>query len=85
MLTFQFTIKPFPSNAKLGDGSMPNIVRGTIVRWEVEFGVVDPQELQNMEEKSVKNMVEKLGQSVLWGPEQEVVMLRFKNLKAMSM
>jgi hypothetical protein len=32
-----------------------------------------------MEEKAMKNVVEKLRQSVLWGLEQEVALLRFKN------
>jgi hypothetical protein len=38
-----------------------NIERDTIVRWEVEFAEIDPQELQNMEEKAVKNEMEKFG------------------------
>lgn len=29
----------------------------------------------------MKNLVETIGQSVLWGPEQEVASLRFENLK----
>ena len=78
---FQFIVNFFPCKAKLADGSVRNIERDTIVRWEVEFAEIDPQELQNMEEKAVKNVVEKLGQSVLWGPEQEVSLLRFENWK----
>jgi hypothetical protein len=38
--------------------------------WKVTFGEIDLQELQNMEENVMKNVVEKLGQSVLWGLEQ---------------
>jgi hypothetical protein len=38
-----------------------NIERDTIVRWEVEFGEIDPQELHNMEEQAVRNVVDKLG------------------------
>jgi hypothetical protein len=34
-----------------------------------------------MEERAVKNVVEKLGESVIWGPRQEVSLLRFKNWK----
>ena len=78
---FQFTVKFFVSKAKLGDGSVRNIERDTLVRWEVEFTEIDPQELQILEEKAVKNVVEKLGESVLWGPEQEVALLRFDNWK----
>ena len=78
---FQFTVKFFVSKAKLGDGSVRNIERDTLVRWEVEFTEIDPQELQILEEKAVKNVVEKLGDSVLWGLEQEVALLRFDNWK----
>ena len=48
---------------------MRYIERDTIVSWEVEFAEIDPQELQTMEEKAMKNVVEKIGQSVLRGPE----------------
>ena len=78
---FQFTVKFFVSKAKLGDGSLRNIERDTVVRWEVEISEIDPQELHILEEKAVKNVVEKLGESVLWGPEQEVALLRFDNYK----
>jgi hypothetical protein len=56
---------------------MQNIERDTIVRWEVEFEEIDPQELQDMEDKAVK----KVGLSVLWCQEQEVALLRFENCK----
>ena len=78
---FEFNVKFFVSKAKLGDGSVRDIKRDTIVRLEVEFSDIDPQELQILEEKAVKNVVEKLGESVLWGPEQEVALLRFDNWK----
>jgi hypothetical protein len=45
----------------------------------VEFGEIDPQELHNMEEQVVRNVVEKLGESVIWGPGQEVSLLCFEN------
>ena len=48
---------------------MRHIDRDTVVRCEVDFAEIDPQELQIKEEKAVRNVVEKLGQSVLWGPE----------------
>jgi hypothetical protein len=51
------------------------------MRWEVEFREIDPQELHNMEERAMKNVVEKLGESVIWGPRQEVLLLRFENWK----
>ncbi|KAK1682213.1 hypothetical protein QYE76_043061 [Lolium multiflorum] len=34
-----------------------------------------------MEEKAVKNWVEKIGESVVWGPEQELSLLRFDDWK----
>jgi hypothetical protein len=34
-----------------------------------------------MEERAVRNVVEKLGESVIWGPKQEVSLLRFENWK----
>ncbi|KAE8783355.1 hypothetical protein D1007_43261 [Hordeum vulgare] len=34
-----------------------------------------------MEEKDVKNLVERIGESIVWGPDQEVSLLRFDNLK----
>jgi hypothetical protein len=58
-----------------------NIERNTIVIWEVEFREIDPQELHNMEERAMRNVVEKLGESVIWGPRQEVSLLRFENWK----
>ena len=64
-------MKFFPCKAKLGDGSVRIIEKDTVVRWEVDCAEIDPQEMQNMEEQAVRNMVEKIGQSVYWGPEQE--------------
>jgi hypothetical protein len=34
-----------------------------------------------MEEQAMRNVVEKLGESVIWGPGQEVSLLRFENWK----
>lgn len=79
--TFELTIEFFPSKAKLVDGSIQNIERDTIVKWEVEFTEIDPQVLQNMGEKAVKNWVEKIGENIVWGPEQEVSLLRFDDWK----
>jgi hypothetical protein len=78
---FQFTVHFFPSKALLCAGSVRNIERDTIVRWEVDFGEIDPQELHNMEERAVRNVVEKLGEGVIWGPGQEVSLIRFENWK----
>ncbi|KAE8813944.1 hypothetical protein D1007_08862 [Hordeum vulgare] len=78
---FEFNVEFLPSKAKLGDGSMRDIERDTIVKWEVDFAEIDPQDLQSMEEKTVKNMVEKIGESIFWGPEQDVALLRFDNWK----
>ena len=60
---------------------MRNIDRDTVVRWEVDCADMDPQELQIKEEKAVRIVVEKLGQSILWGPVQEVSLLRFNDYK----
>jgi hypothetical protein len=62
---FQFTVHFFPSKALLCDGSVQNIKRNTIVRWKVEFREIDPQELHNMEERAVRNVVEKLGEIII--------------------
>jgi hypothetical protein len=78
---FQFTVHFFPSKALLCDGSVRNIERNTVVRWEVEFREIDLQELHNMEEWAMRNVVEKLGESVIWGPGQEVSLLQFENWK----
>jgi hypothetical protein len=31
--------------------------------------VIDLQDMQSMEEQAVKNLVEKIGESIIWGPE----------------
>ena len=49
--TFELMIEFFPSKEKLVDGSIQNIERDTIVKWEVEFTDIDPQVLQNMERR----------------------------------
>ncbi|KAK1614668.1 hypothetical protein QYE76_020185 [Lolium multiflorum] len=67
--------------AILGDGSVRNIEKDTFVKFEVEFSEMDAQELQSMEEKAVKNWVEKIGESVVWGPEQQLSLLRFDDWK----
>ncbi|KAE8788506.1 hypothetical protein D1007_37433 [Hordeum vulgare] len=79
--TFEFTIEFFPSKAKLSDGSVRDIEGDTIVKWEVELSEIDPQELQSMEEKAVRNVVAKIRESIFWGPEQEVALLWFDNWK----
>jgi hypothetical protein len=67
---FQFIVHFIPSKAFLCDGSVWNIERDTIMRWEVDFGEIDPQELHNMEKKAVRNVVEKLGR-VLFGVQEK--------------
>jgi hypothetical protein len=47
----------------------------------VECVDIAPQELQSMGENAVKNLVEKIGESVVWGPEQEVSLLAFDDWK----
>ncbi|KAE8820530.1 hypothetical protein D1007_01271 [Hordeum vulgare] len=63
------------------DGSIENIQRDTIVKWEVDCAEIDPNEIQSMEEKAVRKLVEKIGETVLWGPEQEVSLLRYDDFK----
>ena len=79
--TVELTVNFFPSKAKLVDGSIQNIERDTIVKWEVEFTEIDPQVLQNMGETAVKKWVEKIGENIVWGLEQEVSLLRFDDWK----
>ncbi|KAE8773210.1 hypothetical protein D1007_54735 [Hordeum vulgare] len=79
--TFEFAINFFPSTAKLVDGSIENIQRDTIVKWEVDCAEIDPNEIQSMEENAVRKLVEKIGETVLWGPEQEVSLLRYDDFK----
>ncbi|KAE8816773.1 hypothetical protein D1007_05803 [Hordeum vulgare] len=79
--TFEFAINFFPSTAKLVDGSIENIQRDTIVKWEVDCAKIDPNGIQSMEEKAVRKLVEKIGETVLWGPEQEVSLLRYDDFK----
>jgi hypothetical protein len=79
--TFAIIVEFFPCKAKLGDGSIRDIERDTTVRLDVEFADIDPQELQSLEEKAVKNLVERIGEGVFWGPNQEVSLLRFDNWK----
>jgi hypothetical protein len=43
--TFEITVEFFPSKAKLVDGSMRVIERDTIVKWEVDFAEIDPQDI----------------------------------------
>jgi hypothetical protein len=77
--TFEITVEFFCSKAKLGDGSLK--MNGTKVKWLVEFSDIDPQDLQNTEEKAVQNLVEKIGAHIVWGPDQEISLLRFDNWK----
>ncbi|KAE8768453.1 SCAR-like protein 1 [Hordeum vulgare] len=79
--TFEFAINFFPSTAKLVDGSIENNQRDTIVKWEVDCSEIDPIEIQSMEEKAVRKLVDKIGETVLWGPEQEVSLLQYDDFK----
>ena len=76
--TFELSVKFFISKAKLADGSLRNIEHDTLVSWEVEFADIDPVDLANQEEKAVRNVVEKIGESVPWGPQQDVTLVRFE-------
>ncbi|KAE8790457.1 hypothetical protein D1007_35228 [Hordeum vulgare] len=79
--TFKFAINFFPSTTKLVHGSIQDIEKDTIVKWEVDCAEIDPNELQLMEEKAVRKLVEKIGETVFWGPEQEVSLLRYDDFK----
>ena len=63
------------------DGSMRLIERDTMVEWYVPTDDIDPQDLASMEEEAVRRVVDKIGESVVWGPEQEVSLLRFDDWK----
>lgn len=63
------------------DGSMQEIERDTMVEWDVPLQDIDPQELERMEEEAVRNVVDKIGESVVWGPKQEVSLLVFDDWK----
>jgi hypothetical protein len=56
---------------------MHPIERETTVLLEINFCDLDPQELQIMEEQAVRNLVEKIRENILWGPEQELSLLRY--------
>ncbi|KAE8810006.1 hypothetical protein D1007_13326 [Hordeum vulgare] len=77
--TFAIIVEFFPCIAKLSDCSVQDIYRDTIVRLVVELADVDPQELESMKEKVVGNLVERIGESIVWGPEQEVSLQHFDN------
>jgi hypothetical protein len=79
--TFQLSIRLFPCRAMLANGSMHPIERETTVLLEIKICDLDPQELQIMEEQAVRNVVEKIGESVLWGLEQELSLLRYDDWK----
>jgi hypothetical protein len=55
--TFEITVEFFPTKAKLVDGSIQVIERDTIVKWEVDFAEIDPQDIQSMGEQAVKIFV----------------------------
>jgi hypothetical protein len=71
----------FPGRAILADGNMHPIERETTMLLEINFCDLDTQELQIMEEQAVRNLVEKIGESVLWGPKQELSLLRYDDWK----
>ena len=48
---------------------------------ELEYADIDPQVLERQEFEAVRNLVEKIGDSIAWGPAQEVSLLRFDNWK----
>jgi hypothetical protein len=70
-------VKFFTSVAKLADGSLRTIEQDRVVTWEVQCAEIDPQELVNEEVKAVRDLVEKIGECIPWGPEQEVSLIHF--------
>mgnify|MGYP005799542663 CR=1 FL=1 len=46
---------------------MRDIERDTIVKWEVECAEIDAQDIQSMEERAMRNVVEKFGKSNFLG------------------
>ena len=47
----------------------------------IDCAEIDPHEILNMKEKAVQILVEKIGETVAWGPEQEVSLLLFDDYK----
>jgi hypothetical protein len=58
------SVKFLLSKAKLADGSLRTIEHDRVVSWEVEFAEIDPQDLVNQEEKAMRNIMEKIGDSI---------------------
>ncbi|KAE8787820.1 hypothetical protein D1007_38138 [Hordeum vulgare] len=82
--TFEFSVEFLPSKAKLVDGSVRDIERDTIMKWEVEFEEIYAMEIQSMEERAMRNVVEKIAKISFLVPQQEVSLLRFGNCKGES-
>lgn len=78
---FEWSVKFFTSVAKLADGSLRTIEQDRVVTWEVQCAEIDPQELVNEEVKAVRDLVEKIGECIPWGPEQEVSLIHFDEWK----
>ena len=51
------------------------------MRLDVDCSEIDPQELQSIEKKAVQNLVQRIGEKVVWGPDQGVSVLRYDNWK----
>jgi hypothetical protein len=79
--TFAITVDFFPCKSRLFDDSVRDIERDTTVRLDVDCSEIDPHELQSMEEKAVQILVQRIGEKVIWSPDQEVSLLRFDNWK----
>ncbi|GJM87235.1 hypothetical protein PR202_ga03169 [Eleusine coracana subsp. coracana] len=66
---------------ELADGSLRAIEQERLVSWEVDCAEIDPQDLVNQEAQAVRNLVDKIGESIPWGPEQEVALIHFDEWK----
>ena len=72
------------STAKLADGSMRSINHNTVVNLQLSLDDFDPQALVDQEEKAVRDIVERIGESIPWGLDQEVQLVRYDDWKGDS-
>ena len=79
--SFEWSVKFFTSVTKLADGSLKTIEQDRLVSWKVDCAEVDRQDLVNQRSKAVRDFVEKIGEYIPWGQEQEVTLLQFDEWK----
>ena len=78
---FELEVNFKRSTAKLADGSMRAIDHNIVVNLQLSLDDFDPQALVDQEEKAVRDIVERIGESIPWGPYQEVQLVRYDDWK----